>query len=108
RAGPGMGCLGLTRGDPPEQARRPEHQDKDQDGKDDHIGPAGRYELSAEGFDEPDGNAPDHGARDAADAAEDRRGEGPEAGGVTDNVAREVVIEAEDQARGAGQGRAEE
>src|SRR5207249_6121963 len=83
-------------------------QDEDQNGKDDYVRPAGGYELSAERFDEPDHDAPDHGARDAADAPENRRGEGLEAGGVTDHIPREVVIEAEDQAGAAGQGRAEE
>ena len=64
--------------------------------------------MAAERFDEADENAAEHGARDVADAAEDRRGEGAQARGVADDEAGVVVIEAEDEPGRAGQRRAEE
>ena len=59
-------------------------------------------------LDQPDDEAADHRAGDAADAAQHRRGEGPQPGRVADDEAGVVVVEAEDQRRRAGQRRAEE
>ena len=64
--------------------------------------------LAAERFDQPDQHAAQHRARDVADAAEHRRGEGAQPGGVADDEARVVVVEAEDQPGRAGERRAEE
>ena len=58
-------------------------------------------------LDQPDQDAADHGARHVADPAQHRGGEGPQAGGVADDEARIVVVEAEDQAGRAGERRAE-
>ena len=62
--------------------------------------------LAAERFDEADHHAAEHGARDVADAAEHRGGEGPQARRVADQVARIVVIEPEDQTGRSSQRRA--
>ena len=59
-------------------------------------------------FDQPDQHAAQHGARNVADAAEHRRGEGSKAGGIADDEARIIVVEPEDKPGGAGQRRAEE
>ena len=56
---------------------------------------------------EADDDAADHRPGDAADAAQHRGGEGPQPGGIADDEAGEVVVEAEDQRRRAGQRRAE-
>ena len=50
--------LRFARHETSEQAVRPEHEHEDQDREDDHVGPAGRDELSAEGFDQPDAGSP--------------------------------------------------
>src|SRR5579871_1019970 len=82
---------GLARHEATQQAVGPEHENKDEDREDDDIGPACRNELAAQGLDEPDDDAAQHGARNAADAAQNRRREGPEACRVADDVAGEVV-----------------
>ena len=59
-------------------------------------------------LDQPDHEAADHRAADAADAAQHRRGERPQAGSVADDEAGEIVVEAKDQCRRTRQRRAEE
>ena len=56
----------------------------------------------------PIDDAAQHGARDVADAAQHRGGEGPQPCGVADDEAGEVVVEPEDQPGRTGQRGAEE
>src|SRR5437868_13456409 len=71
-AGSGAGRRGAA-----EQAARYEDQHQDQEREDDHVGPARRKEMTAEALDKPDQDAADHRPGDAANAAQDRRGERP-------------------------------
>src|SRR5260370_10484030 len=98
---------GACCGSAAEPSARHKDQYQQQDREDDHIGPAGREEMAAKALDEADQDAADHRAGDAADAAQDRGAEGAQPRRVADDEAREVVVEAEDQRRRAGQGRAE-
>ena len=88
---------------PAQQAGWREDEDQDEDRKDDHVGPSNCDELPAQGLDQPDEDAAQHRAGDAANAAWDRRGKGPQARAIANEKARVVVVESEDQRRGAGQ-----
>src|SRR5579884_4493507 len=90
---------GFGRACPAQQAGRRKDENEHEDREDDDVGPAHRDQLAAEGLDQSDQDAADHGAGDAADAAEDGRRERPQPGRVADDKARIVVIEAEDQRR---------
>src|SRR6185437_7299237 len=96
-------ALGFLRGLGPQQPGGLEHQHQDQDREDDDVGPADGHELSAHAFDESDQDAADHRADDVADAAEHRGGKGAEPRRIADDEAGEVVVEAEDEAGGAGE-----
>src|SRR6516164_832027 len=85
-----------------EQTGRPEDQDQHQDREDDHISPSHLEILPSERFDEADQHAAQHGARQIADAAEHGRGEGTQARSVADGEIGIIIVEAEDEARGAG------
>src|SRR5579883_1041074 len=68
-----------------QEAARPEHQHQHQDREDDDVGPAHRDVLAAQGLDEADQDAAQHGAGDVADAAQHGGGEGAEPCAVTDD-----------------------
>src|ERR1700722_1570948 len=89
-----------------EQPSWREHKHKHQDREDDHIGPAHREDLAADRFDQADQDAADHRPGNAADAAQHGGGEGPQAHGIADDEAGEIVVEPEDQGSRAGQRRA--
>src|SRR6516164_10382537 len=98
---------GFRRDGAAEEAGRDKDENQNQDRKDDHVGPPHGDQLAAQGLDQPDQDASNHGARHAADAAEHRGGKGPQSRCVADDEARVVVIEAEDQRRRPGQRRPE-
>src|ERR1041385_2214243 len=87
-----LGISGAGRRRPADEAAWGGNQHQDKDRKDDGVGPAHFEEMAAEALDEPDQNAADHRAGDAADAAEHGRRERPEAGRIADDEAGEVVI----------------
>src|SRR5262249_35522337 len=84
-----------------EKAGRAEHEHQDQDREDDDVGPAHRKILAAEGFDQSDRHASEHRSGNVTDAAKHRGREGAQAGGIADDEARVVVVQAEDQAGSA-------
>src|SRR5262245_56799876 len=88
------GLSGLLRRGQAEQPGRAEPHDDDEDREDDDVGPPHLEDLAAQRLDEPDEDPAHDGARDAADAAEHRRGEGAEPRRVADVEGGEAVIEA--------------
>src|SRR6516162_169590 len=82
---PASAILGFGRGGAAEEAARRKHEDENQDRENDYVGPAHRNQLTAEALDQPDDEAADHRAGDAADAAEHGRREGPQAGRIADD-----------------------
>src|SRR5213080_5191687 len=92
----------------PEQPRWPEQQDRDQDHERDRVAIVAQGARAEERFDDADEQSADDGARDVADAAEDCGDEGLEAGHDAHQRVDFRVQQAPENARDAGQCRAED
>src|ERR1700682_881358 len=96
---------------PPAGSEQPgglEHQDQDQDAEDDHVGPLLGEVARGHAENNPDQEPAHRRPGDVADATEHRRGEGDDPGTKAKREVNAVVVEAVDDAAGAGQGGADE
>src|SRR5215475_2403496 len=92
----------------PQKSMWAEHENQDQDGEDDGIGPPGGDDLVAPGGEEADHKSSKRRSRHVADPSQHSGGERPQSCLVAHPPLADVVVEALDHARSAGQRAADE